>query len=175
MPPFCEALRVLTVSDRAFRGDYPDKSGPRAAQALASLLPDSRIDVQIVADGIESVVNAINQARKESVRVVITVGGTGIAPRDMTPEASAALITQNLDGIAEAIRREGERTFRRAIVSRGLAGVVAADPDQECYFPLILINLAGSENAAEVGCRFVAPLLPHLVKQLDGGDNHEHR
>lgn len=166
------SIHVLTVSDRAHAGHYEDTSGPAAVQMLQATYPTANISSEIIPDGVEAIVTAINSARARNNRIILTLGGTGIAPRDFTPEASQSLITRDLPGIADAIRREGEKTTFRAVMSRGLAGVIDAEPDKGFPLGTILINLAGSPNAAKVGCAVVLPLLEHLVMQLDGDKIH---
>ena len=173
MAMFEASVRVLTISDRAHAGLYEDTAGPAACALLTESYPAAQITSAIIPDGISSITEAIQEARKDNVRIILTLGGTGIAPRDVTPEASAQLITKDLPGIAEAIRREGQKTTERAVVSRGVAGVIDADPAQGIKHPCVLINLAGSLNAAEVGTRVVIPLLEHLVMQLDGDKQHD--
>lgn len=172
MPNSSFTLRVLTISDRAFAGEYPDTAGPRAAEILAAALPEAKISTIVIPDGKDSVLDAVSDACRAEQRVIVTVGGTGIASRDVTPEASAELIGLPLPGIAEGIRREGEKHTPRAVVSRGLAGVVQADAERGFPSASILINLAGSEDAAAVGSAYIAPLLLHLLQQLDGGSHH---
>lgn len=163
---FDHAVHVLTVSDRAFAGDYADTAGPRAVQLLQAAHPAAQISNTVVADGIDAVQRGISHARAGGARVVITLGGTGVAPRDVTPEASASLIGRNLPGIAEAIRRAGSASTPMSAVSRGLAGVIEADGTSA--EPTLLVNLAGSLDAAEVGCAVLNPLIAHIVAQMDG-------
>lgn len=168
---FQAKIHVVTVSDRAHSGQYEDTAGPASCLLLKAAFPEADISSAIIPDGILSITEEITAARKKGSRIIITLGGTGIAPRDVTPEASAKLINRELPGIAEAIRREGQKTTERAVVSRGLAGVINAEADKGMPEDSVLINLAGSQNAAEVGTGVIIPLLEHLVMQLDG-DKH---
>lgn len=163
---FDATIHVLTVSDRAFAGEYVDTAGPQAILQLQSAYPQATVTAAVVGDGIESVQQGILEARRAGARVVITLGGTGVSPRDFTPEASQPLIAREMPGIAEAIRRAGSASTPMAVVSRGLAGVIDADAD--CSTPTLLVNLAGSLDAAQVGCAVLTPLLEHIVGQLDG-------
>ena len=155
---------VITVSDRSSTGERPDESGPRAAQLLAEAGFEVG-PVAVVPDGIESVRSAIAEALASGARLVITSGGTGVSPRDLTPEATRPLIVRELPGIAELLRREGEKHSRMAVLGRGLAGI-AGDPPNA-----LVINLPGSVRAVEQGLAVVAPLVPHLIDQLDGADH----
>jgi molybdenum cofactor synthesis domain-containing protein len=128
----------------------------------------------VVPDTIEDITQAIHVSRKDGVRIILTLGGTGIAPRDVTPEATAPLINRHLPGIAEVIRQAGKNSTQRAVVSRGLAGVINADPQHGFLDDVVIVNLAGSPDAAEVGCSVLIPLIPHLLAQLDGGDHRDH-
>lgn len=168
---FQAKIHVLTVSDRAHAGQYEDTAGPAACALLRNSFPEADISSTIIPDGIESITSGVNKARTQGARIILTLGGTGIAPRDVTPEASAQLISRDLPGISEAIRREGQKSTERAVVSRGLAGVINANPSEGFASDCVLINLAGSLNAAEVGTKVVIPLLDHLIMQLDG-DKH---
>ena len=168
---FQAKIHVVTVSDRAHSGQYEDTAGPASCLLLKTAYPDADITSVIIPDGISSITQEITAACKKGARIIITLGGTGIAPRDVTPEASAQLIDRELVGIAEAIRREGQKSTERAVVSRGLAGVINANEVKSFPHDSVLINLAGSKNAAEVGTGVIIPLLEHLVMQLDG-DKH---
>ncbi len=151
---------VITVSDRGSRGEREDTSGPHALERLtdAGYITTSTI----VRDGADSVSAAIRAALDDGANVIITSGGTGIAPRDLTPEGTRPLLTREIPGIAEAIRNEGARSTPMAVVSRGLAGVAGTT---------FVINLPGSTTAVEQGLDVVLPLLPHILDQLDGGDH----
>lgn len=149
---------MLTVSDRVAAGTRPDESGPLAAQLLVALGFD--VTQRLTPDGLPAVTEALRAAIDDGVDLVITTGGTGLAPRDVTPEATSALIERPADGIAELIRRSG--SVPTAALSRGVAGVSART---------LIINLAGSTGAVRDGIAALEPLLPHAVSQLAGGDH----
>ena len=155
---------VITVSDRSSRGERTDKSGPRAV----ALLHEAGYEVgpaRIVPDGIASVTNAVQSAIETGARLVITAGGTGVGPADLTPEGTRALLSRELPGIAEALRREGALHRNTAVLSRGLAGVAGHPPRT------LVVNLPGSVAAVEQGLAVLLPLVPHIIEQLDGKDH----
>lgn len=152
---------VITVSDRCSTGAAEDRSGPRAA----SLLTEAGYaveDVRVVPDGVESVQQALAAAVADGARVVVTVGGTGVGPRDHTPEATAAVLERTLPGIAEEIRRVGSHTVPTALLSRGLIGTLGG---------AVVVNAPGSPGGVTDTLAVVVPLLDHLLAQLDGSDH----
>lgn len=154
---------VITVSDRSSRGERADASGPRAVELLAE--GGFGADATVVPDGIDSVRRALTVAIGSGARLVITTGGTGIGPRDLTPEGTRPLIARELPGIAELLRREGAQHNPMAVISRGLAGVTADSA------PALIVNLPGSVAAVEEGLSALLPVLPHILDQLGGGDH----
>lgn len=151
---------VITVSDRSSRGERADTSGPRAVELLGG--HGYTASLTVIPDGTESVTNAIRAAIDSGARVVITSGGTGIGPRDLTPEGTRPVLIREIPGIAEALRREGVRNTKLAVLSRGLAGI--ADNS-------LVVNLPGSVKAVGEGLAVLLPLIPHILDQLDGGDH----
>lgn len=119
--------------------------------------------VEIVPDGSESVRAALQAALAGPARLVITSGGTGIGPRDRTPEGTAGLIVRELPGLAEAMRREGARHTPTAVLSRGLAGLTEDGR--------LLVNLPGSPAGVEQSLGVVLPLVHHVIDQVAGGDH----
>lgn len=151
---------VIVVSDRSARGERADASGPRATALLAAA--GIAADVEIVPDGEGSVRVAIADALAVGVRLVITSGGTGVGPRDLTPEGTRPLLDRELPGIAELLRAEGAKKTPMAALSRGLAGVAGT---------ALVVNLPGSVRAVEEGLEVLLPLVPHVLDQLTGGDH----
>ncbi|NUL47981.1 MogA/MoaB family molybdenum cofactor biosynthesis protein [Cellulosimicrobium funkei] len=178
-------IHILTVSDRAHAGHAPDTAGPRALELAAEHLPGWTADGAIVPDGVEAVRSGVLAARDQDADVVLTLGGTGTSPRDLTPEAMDGLIGMELPGIAELLRREGAAQTPTAALGRGRAGVVGrpasgADRGAETGAmpagrPTVVVNLPGSLRATDQGIPLIAPLLGHLVEQLAGGGDHARR
>lgn len=153
---------VLTVSDRCARGETVDRSGPRAV-ALLTAAGFETDPAHVVADGEDSVSVALHAAVHDGARVVVTTGGTGVGPRDRTPEGTRGILVRELPGLAEALRREGARHVATAVLSRGLAGITAEGA--------VVVNLPGSTAAVEQGLAVLLPVLGHLLDQLAGGDH----
>ncbi|WP_454965847.1 MogA/MoaB family molybdenum cofactor biosynthesis protein, partial [Arachnia propionica] len=153
---------VITCSDRAAAGIYPDRSGPLLRESLNGLGFETR-EPRVVPDNLVMIRAAIREAVASGSRVVLTTGGTGVGPRDVTAEATLDLLACELPGIMEAVRRRGAEKNPHALLSRGLAGVV------ECAGTrAIIINAPGSEGGASDTIEVAGPLLRHLVEQLDG-------
>jgi molybdenum cofactor synthesis domain-containing protein len=156
------ALRAvaMTVSDRASAGVYDDKGGP----LLVSLLSEAGCEVDgpvVVPDG-EPVANELVRAADAGYDVAVTTGGTGISPRDLTPEMTAKVLDREIVGIAEAIRAAGRAHVETAVLSRGLAGVRGTT---------FIVNLPGSTGGVRDGMTVLAPLLAHIASQLAGEDH----
>lgn len=155
--------RVITVSDRSAAGVRADTSGPLAAELLAAV--GVAADVVVVPDEIEAVADAIRAAVAGGARVVVTTGGTGVGPRDVTPEATAPLLARALPGVAEAMRAGGAEHQPAAVLSRGLAGVTAGSR------PALVVNAPGSPGGVRDALAVLGGLVPHVLDQLDGGDH----
>ena len=120
-----------------------------------------------------SMIQHITELRRseKGARAVITTGGTGVTPRDQTPEGTRPLLDAELPGIAEELRRRGAATVPAALLSRGLAGVAHVPGPDGGTRRGVVVNLPGSQGGVRDGLDLLAPLLPHLLDQLDGGDH----
>ena len=153
--------RVVTVSDRSSRGERPDTSGP----LLVTLLRELGLDVAdpvVVPDEVDAVQEAVRTAAAAH-DLVVTTGGTGLSPRDVTPEATAPLLDRQVPGIAEALRQRGADAVPTAVLSRGLVGTIGAT---------LVVNLPGSSGGVRDGVQVLAPVLEHALAQLRGGGDH---
>jgi len=146
--------KVLTVSDSVAGGTRPDRSGAALAARLKAL-GFAVVETGVVPDGIAPVSERIRAMADGFDGLVVTTGGTGFGPRDLTPEASALVIERRAPGLAEAIRA----AHPLGALSRGVAGVVGA---------CLVVNLPGSPTAVEESIDVVAPLLPHILSLLAG-------
>lgn len=154
------AARVITVSDRCARGEAEDRSGPLALSLLAG--HGISADLVLVPDDIP----AIRSACEAGARLVFTTGGTGVSPRDNTPEATGPLLAARIDGLADAVRRRGEASAPAACLSRGLVGVTERGPGG-----VLVVNAPGSCGGVADAVAVVGPLVAHIIDQLDGGDH----
>jgi molybdenum cofactor synthesis domain-containing protein len=152
---------ALTVSNRAAAGVYPDRSGP----VLADLLRAAGCEVDgpvVVPDG-APVEQALRQAMDDGYDVVVSTGGTGLTPTDLTPEMTRLVVDREIPGIAEAIRAAGVAAgVPTAVLSRGLAGFAGA---------MLIVNLPGSTGGVRDGMAVLGGLLAHAVDQVHGGDH----
>jgi molybdenum cofactor synthesis domain-containing protein len=152
---------AVTVSNRAAAGIYPDKSGP----VLADLLREAGCQVDgpvIVADG-SPVQQALRDAIEAGYDVVVTTGGTGLTPQDLTPEMTRLLVDREIPGISEAIRAAGIAAgVTAAALSRGVAGLAGNT---------LIINLPGSVGGVRDGMTVLGGLIGHAVDQVRGGDH----
>ena len=147
---------VITVSDRASAGEYPDQSGP----AVCKLLEDAgyRIEnIVIIPDEKNKIIEVLQNACDNNVDLIVTTGGTGFSPRDITPEATKAVIEREAPGIAEYMRMRSAAVTPRAILSRGVAGICKSS---------LIVNLPGSPKGAVENLGFVLPALAHGLDML---------
>jgi len=152
---------VVTVSDSCARGERTDLSGPAVAQLLQRL--DFKVVVrEVVADDLIQIQNLLIRLARE-VRLVVTTGGTGIAARDLTPEATVAVCGRLLDGVSERMRSEGAKKTPFAALSRGVCGVRGT---------ALILNLPGSPAGAAESLEAVAALISHAIELLSGKTEH---
>ena len=150
---------ILTISDKGSRGERQDKSGEAIRKILSSM--DVRIvNYGIVPDEKELIIEKlVKWADKDSLDAVITTGGTGLTPRDVTPEATLAVVDRIVPGFAEAMRAESLKKTPRAMLSRAVVGTRG-----KC----LIINLPGSPKAVRECLEVILPALPHAVETLKG-------
>lgn len=149
---------IICVSDRCFRGECEDRSGPAIAECLKEI--SSENEYRLVPDEKEMIANAIVSLADEcGADVIFTTGGTGFAPRDITPEATKSVIEKEVPGISEAIRAKSLEITQRAMLSRAVSGIRGKT---------LIINLPGSPKAVRESIDVVIPILEHAVETISG-------
>lgn len=152
---------VITLSDKVSAGEREDRSGP----ILVNALTDMGINVvehRVLPDEKDTLSTSLaERADSGDVDLIITTGGTGLAPRDVTPEATQAVLDRELPGVAEMLRAEGYKNTPFAVLSRGLAG-----SRKQC----VIINLPGSPKAVAEGMEALEPILLHAIQMTRGED-----
>jgi len=156
------SVGILTVSDRSSAGLYEDRSGPALAAAAAALGWEVAARA-VVPDDAGEIARLLREWCDEAaLDIVLTSGGTGLGPRDVTPEATRGVIEREIPGLAERMRREGEKAAPTAPLSRAVCGQRGRT---------LILNLPGSPQGARESLDCVAGLLPHAVEMLRGGDH----
>jgi molybdopterin adenylyltransferase len=150
---------VVTISDKGSRGEREDLS-IEEVRKLVPLLPGTIVAYTVIPDEKEIISEAlINLADQKQVDLIVTSGGTGLSPRDVTPEATRQVIEREIPGMAEAMRRESVKKTPLAVLSRGLAGTRGAT---------LIVNLPGSPKAVRENLRALLPVIPHAIDKLKG-------
>ena len=153
---------MITISDRVSAGQMEDQSGP----ALIRLLTAAQFEAsgpEVVPDDKQRISDAIVSAAANGADVVITTGGTGLGPRDVTPQATSAVIDFEVPGLGEAMRRVGAASTPMAALSRGMAGVRGRT---------LIVNVPGSVKGATESLEAVMPMLGHAIRLLHGNTSH---
>lgn len=152
---------VITASNRASQGIYSDLSGQSLKEGLVALGFNTS-DPIIVADDIDAISQEIVKALANKMRLIVTTGGTGVSPTDVTPEATAPFIEKHIPGFAEALRAYSRDKVPTSDLTRGLAGT---------HGRTLIINLPGSQGAVRDGLVIIERLAIHILDQLDGQDH----
>lgn len=154
---------VLTISDSVSQGKRSDASGP----AVAELLKQSGwtvVHTQALADDMAVIAATLRELVTKKIEGIFTTGGTGIAERDVTPEATRKVITREIPGLGEAMRRAGSEKTPSAILSRSLGGIAAGS---------LIVNLPGSPKGAVESLQAILPILAHAAELIAGNTEHK--
>ncbi len=156
-------LAVITISDRCSQGLMTDTAGPAVAALLLQNWPQADLRTELLPDNEDAIFSVLNQVVGEGARLAVTVGGTGLGPRDRTPEATRRVIDREAPGLAEAMRSIGAAQNKFSWLSRGVVGLKGTT---------LIVNLPGSKRGAEESLASILPLLKHGVEVAAGGQTH---
>jgi len=160
-------IGVLTVSDRGAAGEYEDRSGPLAVELVMAATGWAAERYAVIPDEFETIAATLREWCAAGLELVLTTGGTGFAPRDVTPEATRAVIDRDAPGIAEALRAESLKVTRHAMLSRAVAGFRGGT---------LIVNLPGNPKAVRENLAILLPVLPHALDLLtarpESGQEH---
>jgi molybdopterin adenylyltransferase len=156
-------IAVLTISDRCSQGLLTDTAGPATVALLRSKWPDAEVHTGLLPDEEDAIAAWLEDVSGRGAALVLTVGGTGLSPRDRTPEATRRVVDREAPGLAEAMRANGARSNEFAWLSRGIAGLKGNT---------LIVNLPGSKRGAHESLESLLPLLRHAVDVAGGGQSH---
>ncbi len=160
---------VLTISDRGAAGEYVDQSGPLIRQIILSRMVGWSIShYSVIPDDFDAIVHTLIAWCDQDVNLILTSGGTGFAPRDITPEATRQVIVREAPGIAEALRAASLKITQHAMLSRAVAGIRGQT---------LIVNMPGSPKAVRENLDVLLPILPHALDLLTDkpGTENQHR
>jgi len=150
-------VAVITISDRASRGEYTDTSGPEIEKEVKSRFADAAVTRRIVPDEPDDILAALDVAT--GADFIFTTGGTGISPRDVTPEVTRRFIERELPGISERLRAQSYAQTPAALLSRGVAGLKGST---------IVVNFPGAFRAVRLCMDVIGPVMEHALRMLQG-------
>ena len=156
-------LAVLTISDRCSQGLMTDTAGPAVVALLREQWPQAEISTGLLPDDEDAIAAELQRLSSEGAALILTAGGTGLGPRDRTPEATRRVIDREAPGLAEAMRSQGAAVNRYAWLSRAVAGLRGST---------LIVNLPGSKRGAEESLAFIIALLKHGIEVAGGGHTH---
>jgi molybdenum cofactor synthesis domain-containing protein len=156
-------LAVLTISDRCSAGQLTDTAGPAVVELLRDAWPQAEVETALLPDDEDAIAAALENFERKGAAMVLTVGGTGLGPRDRTPEATRRVIDREAPGLAEAMRARGAERRAFAWLSRGVAGLRGT---------MLIVNLPGSERGAKESLTVIRQLLRHALEVVAGGQDH---
>jgi molybdenum cofactor synthesis domain-containing protein len=156
-------IAVLTVSDRCSKGEATDTAGPAVVALLRDHWPAANIETALLPDEELEIAEYLEQRSRGGASLILTVGGTGLSPRDRTPEATLRVLDRQAPGLAEAMRSKGAESSAYAWLSRGVAGLKGNT---------LIVNLPGSLRGAKESLASILPLLRHAIDVVSGSRLH---
>lgn len=156
-------LAVITISDRCSAGQMTDTAGPAVVALLRGAWPPAEMETALLPDDEDAIAAALEELGRRGAALVLTVGGTGLGPRDRTPEATRRVMDREAPGLAEAMRAIGAERNVFSWLSRGVAGLRGTT---------LIVNLPGSKRGAEESLEAILPLLRHALEVVAGGQIH---
>lgn len=151
-------IAVITVSDRAFSGEYEDLSGPKIKEIIVNSITETKASITVVPDERELIKKAIEDNIGKDY--IFTTGGTGISSRDITPDVTRSICDRELPGISEMLRLESYKETKNAVLSRGYSGIKGKT---------IIVNFPGSVKAVTLCTKLMLPVMEHAIKMLHNG------